>query len=550
MAAFSQEKSPLKVFTPLPENTLLASRIYGNEKLGGSFEFTVQLIAQKSTTIDFGKLLGQCAHVEILLVDGKKRHIHGEIAEFSQMDGDEQFDHYSMVLRPRLARLGLVRRSRIFQNLNGRDILRTVLSTVGQGDFTNVLKDYPIRIYCTQYRETDQEFFLRICSDAGINHFWVHSENDHKLMLTDTTSENAPDLGEIRYDNMVGGSISETLIRSWRLTQKQCPTSGSILDNHFQLFKQQLNGSANGPQTVSAGQVSLATKGPADAWQEDELSASRFFDELNSSGNIDSEAPSNMHNWQERKARTLASAAASTSIRASATSDCCRMAPGHTFKLTNHPNQNGDWLVVAVDHRVEVKGNFWSDEPSEVNREAIAQCAPLALQQLHWPLIPRPKVGGVQTALVIGPEKQEIFIDPYGRVQVKFWWDREESSSSCWLRVAQVWAGNGWGASFWPRVGNEVVVAFEHGDPDRPLVIGSAYNSGNMPPFELPANKYIAGWKSLTENGDPSKNYHQILMSDEKGAEVVHIHAESMFVAHQESQQFNMRPKLDVNFQG
>ena len=154
------------------------------------------------------------------------------------------------------------------------------------------------------------------------------------------------------------------------------------------------------------------------------------------------------------------------------------------------------------------------------------------------------------TAIVIGPANSEMNLDQYGRVQVRFWWDREDSTTSCWIRVAQSWAGNRWGACFWPRVGHEVVVSFENGDPDRPIIVGSVYNSVNMPPYSLPSNQYIAGWKSLTEGGDPTKNFHQILMSDEKGAEVVHIHAESVFIAHQENQQCSMRPQFDASFQG
>ena len=121
---------------------------------------------------------------------------------------------------------------------------------------------------------------------------------------------------------------------------------------------------------------------------------------------------------------------------------------------------------------------------------------------------------------------------------------------SCWVRVAQSWAGNGWGSCFWPRVGHEVVVAFEEGDVDRPVIVGSVYNSVNMPPYALPDNMYIAGWKSLTQGGDPSANFHQILMSDEKGAEVVHIHSESVYIVQQESQQVSIKPSHDVHFTG
>ena len=245
-----------------------------------------------------------------------------------------------------------------------------------------------------------------------------------------------------------------------------------------------------------------------------------------------------------------ARAAAAGSVRAFAKGNCCQLTPGHSFRLTGHPNQDGEWLVVAAEHTVEVEGRFWAGEPSVLKADVQAECAPLSVRQAIWPLLPRPIIAGVLTGIVIGPQGNEMFIDKYGRVQVRFWWDRDNSTTSCWVRVAQSWAGNGWGACFWPRVGHEVVVAFENGDPDRPIIVGSVYNSTNMPPYALPSNQYIAGWKSLTEGGDPSNNYHQILMSDESNAAVVHIHAESMFVAHQENTQFTRRPNQEINLQG
>ncbi|MFM7114322.1 MAG: type VI secretion system Vgr family protein, partial [Planctomycetota bacterium] len=161
---------------------------------------------------------------------------------------------------------------------------------------------------------------------------------------------------------------------------------------------------------------------------------------------------------------------------------------------------------------------------------------------------PKPRVGGVCTATVVGPGPMNI--DKFGRVQVNFPWDRSAKGDSCWVRVAQSWAGNGWGACFWPRVGHEVVVAFEEGDPDRPVIVGSVYNGANMPPFAMPDNMYIAGWKSLTQGGDPARNYHQILMSDEKGAEIVHVHAEGSYIVQQETQQVSFKPANDIHFTG
>jgi type VI secretion system secreted protein VgrG len=296
--------------------------------------------------------------------------------------------------------------------------------------------------------------------------------------------------------------------------------------------------------------VPLKPFGFPSPWQEDELSASRFFDSVTVSGEANPDAITNIYSTQSRQSMIAAFAGASGSVRAFAVGDCCQLTPGHSFTLTGHPNQSGQWVVVSVEHTVEMEGRYWAGEASALKTEARAECAPLSLQQHIWPLVPKPRIGGVLTGIVIGPQNNEIFVDQYGRVQVRFWWDRNNSTTSCWIRVAQSWAGNGWGACFWPRVGHEVVVSFENGDPDRPIIVGSVYNSTNMPPYPLPASQYIAGWKSLTEGGDPTKNFHQILMSDEQGAEVVHIHAESMFVAHQENTQFNRRPSQEINIQG
>ena len=149
----------------------------------------------------------------------------------------------------------------------------------------------------------------------------------------------------------------------------------------------------------------------------------------------------------------------------------------------------------------------------------------------------KPVIAGVQTATVVGPPGQEIFCDKYGRVKVQFHWDREgkkNADSSCWLRVAQVWAGNGWGAFFWPRVGHEVVVTFEEGDPDQPLIVGSVYNAENMPPFGLPKLSAFGGFKSCSVAGSPSKNYNGLLFVDAASHEHLVIHSERHMVIYAE----------------
>ena len=546
MPSFSQANSPMQVFTPMGDDVLLGTSLKGSERLGDSFEFTVDLLAAAGTEIPFSKLMGATASVEVIQADATVRNYHGMVWQFTQYDADSVFDHYRMVLKPKLAMLGLTRRSRIFQGLSALDIIRQIVAPVGGAEI-QMTGVPPVRVYCTQYRETDLEFFLRLCSEEGIIHYWRHTRDEHTLVLTDTTSD-APSLGSIDYDQTVGGSENATFIRAWALTQTMVPTSADVTGSHFQLFGQNLGANARGPVAVPAGSVSIAPVETPAPWEEDSQSTTRFFDSVNSSGGETEGAISSIYPTQERQAGIVATAAASGGVSARAVSNCCQLTPGYGITLAGHATQSGDWLVVAVEHTVTVEGRFWAGDTPTLSRNVVAELAPLQLTQCHWPPKVRPRVGGVCTAIVVG--QGEAFLDMYGRVQVRFPWDRSESTQSCWLRVAQSWAGNGWGACFWPRVGHEVVVAFEHGDPDRPLVVGSVYNSTNMPPYPMPENKFIAGWKSLTEGGDPTKNFHQILMSDEKGAEIVHIHAESMFIAHQESQQVSKKPNLDVNFQG
>ena len=159
-------------------------------------------------------------------------------------------------------------------------------------------------------------------------------------------------------------------------------------------------------------------------------------------------------------------------------------------------------------------------------------------------------VGGVFTAEVMGSPGQEVHLDLHGRVRVRFWWDRDEGAAGTWVRVAQCWAGNGYGAVFWPRVGHEVVVAFEGGDPDRPMIVGSVYNSKNLPPYPMPLSAYISGFKSCTEGGNPLENYHNILMKDGAADKNIAIHAEGWVATTQEVESISIRPKFDLTITG
>jgi type VI secretion system secreted protein VgrG len=553
VAGFSQQNSPLQVFTPLPVDTLLATRLTGREEMGDTYRFTVELIAPVGTPIDISSLTGAFAGVQLNLPGGATRAYHGIISEFWQKDSDSVFDRYAMILRPRTALLELVKQSRVFQGQSANQIFQALLEPLKTPDgwqSQNLVTPLPERVYCTQYRETDLQFLRRLCSESGVTYFWSHTTSNHSITLTDNTSIHAVPLGTVPYKTQSGGTADEVVISSWQVGLRQCPPAVQVRGSQYQIFNQELQSNCPVPVAVQAGTLNLKTVQGIAPWQQDELSASRFFDSVTPSGGENPDAITNIYTTQTTQSEVGARAAAAGSVRAFATGNCCQLTPGHSFRLTGHPNQDGEWLVVAAEHNVEVEGRFWAGEPSALKAEVRAECAPLSLRQSIWPLLPRPAIAGVLTGIVIGPQGDEMFIDKYGRVQVRFWWDRDNSTTSCWIRVAQVWAGQGYGAFFWPRLGHEVVVAFENGDPDRPIIVGSVYNSANNVPVPMPQSSYLSGVKTKTQGGDVTKNFHTAILSDEMNAAVIYVHAETHMLVHQEQTNVSNHQGRSITFEG
>ncbi len=246
---------------------------------------------------------------------------------------------------------------------------------------------------------------------------------------------------------------------------------------------------------------------------------------------------------RDRTAKVRMEQEQADSLEIQGAGDCGQFTAGHKFTLERHFDADGQYLLTRVEHHARLGGNYRSNATLPFSYENRFTCIPAALRYRPACLTPRPVIAGIQTATVVGPEGQEIFCDKYGRVKVQFHWDREGRNnvdSSCWLRVAQIWAGKGWGAFFWPRIGHEVVVTFEEGDPDQPLIVGSVYNAENLPPYPLPKNKMFDGIKSSSVRGTSRENFNGILFVDEKGHEHLSIHSERHLVLHTE---------LDKSFQ-
>ena len=224
-------------------------------------------------------------------------------------------------------------------------------------------------------------------------------------------------------------------------------------------------------------------------------------------------------------------------------SDCGHFTAGHEFNLERHFDANDKYLLTRVEHNAS-QGDYRSDQTEAFSYENRFSYMPDSLLYRPQQTTPKPVIAGLQTAVVTGTPGEEILVDQYGRVKVQFHWDREgkmNAGSSCWLRVAQVWAGPGWGGFFWPRVGHEVVVVFEEGDPDKPMIVGSVYNANNMPPFTLPLRKKLGGIKSASLSGSSKENFNGIVFFDEKGHEHTSIHSERHMTLHAE---FDTRMKV------
>jgi hypothetical protein len=209
---------------------------------------------------------------------------------------------------------------------------------------------------------------------------------------------------------------------------------------------------------------------------------------------------------------------------------CRGLVPGYRFELKGHYREdvNQSYTVVSVEH--EARNSGWESGP-EAHFEYSNRIQAVPHGTVYRPerTTPKPRIQGVQTAVVVGPTGEEIWVDKYGRVKVQFHWDREgqrDDRSSCWVRVAQSWSGRRRGLAAWPRVGQEVVLEFEEGDPDRPLVIGQMYNADQMPAWDLPANKTVTGVRSRSSPGGATDNYNEIRFDDRKGAEELGITAE------------------------
>lgn len=546
MFLYSQANRLMKVTTPLGPDVVLISGFRGREALSELFRFELDLLAKRPFSAPFDKMLGQPLGVQIALPNGLTRVFHGMVGRFTQERQDDTFTHYRAELVPKPWLLTRRTGSRTFQQKSVPEILREIL--LGFDFSLELAQDYPRRDYTVQYNETDFAFACRLMEEEGIGYFFRHEGDRHEMVLFDNSLQltDLADESTVIYEELTDGVRDDVRVTGWTKSQQICPSEVTLWDHSFELPEQHLEASRSAPSTAKIGQIEHQLPGCDEKLEHYEYPGgyARWFDGIDPGGTAQPSDPPKTFEQNERIAAIRMQQRAAAAFDISGESNCLHFCPGFKFTLARHFDANDKYLLCSVEHEARLAAGYRSDNTvPELEYSNRFTCLPESLPCRPARTTPRPVIHGVQTATVVGPEDNELFIDQYGRVKVQFHWDREgqdDGNSSCWIRVSQIWAGPTWGAFFWPRVGHEVVVAFAEGDPDQPLIVGSVYNAKNMPPLDLPGEKMIGGIKSKIFQGDPSKNFNAIFIHDSPGKEYVQIHSEKNEIASSETNKLHV----------
>ncbi len=534
MSPYIDANRPIQFTTPLGPNKLLISQLRGREAVSELFQFQIDALTEISSAtaapIDFGALLGQTVTVSIQGKQGGTRYINGMVTSVAQGVREELFTHYRIEIAPNLWKLTRNAKSFIHQQKSVKDILQILFAGLDV-DYGGLTGDYQPREFCVQYRETDFNFASRLMEEEGIFYFFKHDDGSHKLMLGDSPQafNDIPFQSGVPYETGSGGGFKEDRILSWEKVQDLRSGKVTLRDYNFEMPNSNCEGSAPTTPAITAGTVSHnAAAGPNSPWELYDYPGgyAKRFDGIDKGGGEQASELNKIFQDNERTAKLRMEAETAGVLSIAGHGLHPGFTAGYQFTLANHFSDNGTYTLLSVDHDAHQPIGSNSEPYRYTN---AFRAIPEALAYRPARVTAEPFVHGPQTAIVVGPEGEEIFTDKYGRIKVQFQWDREgtkDAGSSCWIRVGTPWAGKQWGTVHIPRIGQEVIVAFIEGDPDRPIVVGSVYNADNMPPYTLPDNKTQSGIKSRSSTGGGSANYNEIFFEDKSGSEILRIHAE------------------------
>ncbi len=482
----------------------------------------MDLLADVNTSINPKDIVGTNVTVAIALTDTEgTRWINGIVTSFELGAGDGEFNEYYATLMPSMWELTLASNCRVFQDQTVLDVVKSVFSDYGLSVSDKTAGTYSKLEYCTQYSESDFHFVSRLLQQHGINYWFEHSQDDNKIILADDTSgyQDCPVVSEVQFEASKSGAEGSYGARVTELIMEAAMVSGShsTADYNYSQYKR-----------LDAGPSKSASKYGKNSYDVYLYPAGQegYLNELGTQTDSEkSVAPEKTF----LLARFQASESVIETYRGNGT--LRTMLPGYRFTLSDHWNEdfNTKYFLAGVTHSVDQLPSYRSQGSSgnEYSNRFMAVLATVVYKPPQT--FEKPRIYGPQTAKVVVSAGEEIHLDKLGRVKVQFFWDKlgkDDEKSSCWVRVAQGWAGNGWGAYFWPRVGDEVIVEFLNGDPDNPVILGSMYNGTNMPKYALPDMSTRSGWVTRSSKGGAASNANELRFEDKKGSEQIFINAE------------------------
>ena len=447
---------PLSLETPLGSDALLLAGMRGSEGIFQLFRFELDAVAENGRRIPFEALLGQKIGVQVRAPDAPARTFWGICSRVSQGARDPRYTRYELELVPQVWLLTRRRGLRIFQNLTAPQVLEQVLA--GQNASFQLQSSYQQHEMLVQYRETDFAFASRLMEEAGIFYFFKHTADGHQLVVADSPQSH-PDLARARFD----ARATSNTVFSWEKTQELATGRYALRDHDFESPRSTIEGQAAIQESVAVGTVEHRLK----------LAANEALELYDFPGSYAQRFDGDDRARQAAAVGMQGLAAASLGVGGASTVP--GLTAGHAFTLEQHGEGDGKYVLTGIQHTAELPD---LNSPRLTYRNEFT-CIPDGLPFRPPRTTREPVVGGVQTAIVVAPPGGPV-TDTFGRVKVKFHWDREGKSSS-WIRVSQPHTGSS-GAFWLPEVDDEVLVAFEEGDPDRPYIIGRLWNHDDPPP--------------------------------------------------------------------
>lgn len=533
---------------PLPVAQMQLLRAEVREGLSRITEIDVEFLST-SLDSDLAGVLGRPLHVEIDTEGEGIRYFSGHCVEVLFEGVYEGQGHYLASLRSWQWFMTQTTDSRIFQDKTAMEIIKQIFGEYGFADFEDKTGGGgPQRPYCVQYRETDYDFIHRLMVEEGFYYYMDYTDLKDTMVIVNDIGlhRNIAERHELDFffkEDMV--RLREDHIFDWRERETLRTGKVTLNDYHF---------------VTPSSDLKVTTAIPKGTHSRTDF---EVYDH-----------PGRYTETERGTAlsRTRQEAFAAEHLTSRGIGNCRTLAVGYRFTLKNHPRTaaNREYLITEAIHQLQIETEYNLGELEETALgervtldpkknpdpyRCTFRCQPATERYRHPHPCPRPKIPGLQTAMVVGPAGEEIHTDCYGRVKVQFHWDREakaadrKENSSCWIRKAEPWSGKGWGMQWIPRIGQEVVVQFEEGDPDRPMVVGMLFNNATThPPFRkydlsaptmtttdpggvsvssgLAATMNLMGWTTRSTKQGGTTTFHEFVFDDTKDAEFVRFQSE------------------------